>query len=152
VRITDAAIVAAATLSDRYISDRFLPDKAIDLIDESASSLRIQIASMPTEIDALQRRGRSLEIEREALKKEKDPASRDRLKKIEGELGEIRENVDALMAHWTQEKENISALSKLKEEIEQTRLDSEKAERSGDLGKAAELKYGKLNELEIRLK
>ncbi|HVO31808.1 MAG TPA: ATP-dependent chaperone ClpB, partial [bacterium] len=151
VRIKDAAIVAAATLSDRYISDRFLPDKAIDLIDESASSLRIQIASMPTEIDALTRKARGLEIEREALKKEKDAPSRERLKKIEGELSEIKEQTDALMAHWQQEKDLIGQISKLKEQIEDAKIQTEKAERSGDLGKAAELKYGRMNELTIQI-
>ncbi len=152
VRIQDSAIVAAATLSDRYIQDRFLPDKAIDLIDEAASSLRIQIDSLPTEIDQIERKVTALQIEREALKKEKDAASRERLEKIDKEISELREESAALKAHWQQEVATIADSRKLKEEIETTRIAAEKAERAGDLGKAAELKYGKLNELEIRLK
>ena len=151
VRITDSALVAAAVLSNRYIADRFLPDKAIDLIDESASRLRIEIDSVPAEIDVVERRVRQLEIERVALKKETDPASQERLAKLEQELGNLQEEASQLRARWANEKSVIEKLSKTKGEIEQARLDAEAAERRGDLGKAAELRYGKLHELTRRL-
>ncbi len=151
VRITDSALVAAAVLSNRYISDRFLPDKAIDLIDESASRLRIEIDSVPAEIDVVERRVRQLEIERVALKKETDAASQERLERLEQELGNLQEESSQLRARWANEKSVIEKLSKTKSEIEQTRLDAEAAERVGDLGKAAELRYGKLHELTRRL-
>ena len=152
VRIKDSALVAAAVLSNRYISDRFLPDKAIDLMDESAARLRTEIDSMPAEIDEAMRRAMQLEIEREALRKEKDDASRDRLTKIEKELAELREKANALQARWQAEKDAVQRLRKLREEIEHTRVEIDKAERSYDLNKAAELKYGKLAGLEKSLK
>jgi ATP-dependent Clp protease ATP-binding subunit ClpB len=148
VRIKDSALVAAATLSYRYITDRFLPDKAIDLIDEATSRLRIEIDSMPAEIDDIQRKITQLEIEREALKKEKDQASKDRLKKIEKELGELKSETDEMTAHWKKEKETISKIREIKEKLESTRSDAQIAEREGDLARAAELKYGTLIELE----
>ena len=151
VRIKDASLVAAATLSDRYISDRFLPDKAIDLIDEAAASLRITIDSLPIEIDQLQRKITQLAIEKEAMKREKDKASRERLAAIDPEIAELTEQADGLTAHWQREKALIGNIRELKEEIESTRILSDRAERDGDLGKAAELRYGKLNELTIRL-
>ncbi len=152
VRIADSAIVAAATLSSRYITDRFLPDKAIDLIDEAASRLRIEIESLPTEIDELERRKVQLEIEREALKKEKDPESLERLRKIENELEGLNQKIATLRAQWQKEKEIIDRIRKTKKEIEDTKHRISEAERVGDLGKAAELKYGHLIELEKRLK
>jgi ATP-dependent Clp protease ATP-binding subunit ClpB len=152
VRIKDAALVAAAILSNRYIADRFLPDKAIDLVDEAAAKLRTEIDSMPTELDEISRRVMQLEIEREALKKEKDAASKDRLAKLEKELANLKETGDALKARWQEEKERVQQLRDLREQIEQTKLAVEQAERQYDLNKAAELKYGKLNELERQLK
>ena len=152
VRITDAALVAAAMLSDRYVTGRHLPDKAIDLIDEAGSRLRIEIDSMPTEIDELERRARQLEIERAALQKEKDTASKERLKAIEAELADLREEIDRLTAHWTLEKEAISEIRRLKQEIEDTRTAAERAERDGDLQRAAELRYGTLPGLESQLR
>jgi ATP-dependent Clp protease ATP-binding subunit ClpB len=151
VRIKDSAIVAAATLSDRYISDRFLPDKAIDLIDECASKLRIEIDSMPTEIDEIQRRITQMEIERQALKKESDPASRQRLEKLEGELAGLNNELAQMKAHWQNEKEMIQAIRKIKEEQEQINLEAQKAEREGDLAKVAEIRYGRAAELQKRL-
>ena len=151
VRIQDSAIVAAATLSNRYIADRFLPDKAIDLIDEAASRLRIEIDSLPTEIDEVERRIVQLEIEREALRKEKDKASRERLERIERELAELRERSAAMKAHWKQEKEAIGRIRGLKERIEKARFEAEQATKLGDLGKAAELQYGLLPSLEKEL-
>lgn len=148
VRIQDGAIVAAATLSDRYISDRFLPDKAIDLIDEAASKLRIEIDSLPTEIDELERRTMQLQIEREALKKEKDAASKERLNKLEKELSDLNEQSSALKAEWQKEKASIGNMRQIKEQIEQAKIEQEKAERSGDFQRASELKYGKLWQLE----
>ena len=121
VRIKDSALVAAATLSHRYITDRFLPDKAIDLIDEATSRLRIEIDSMPAEIDDIQRKITQLEIEKEALKKEKDKASKDRLEKIEKELKELKSSTEEMMAHWKQEKDIISSISEIKEKLETTR-------------------------------
>ncbi len=151
VRITDSAIVAAAVLSDRYITARFLPDKAIDLIDESASRLRIEIDSMPEEIDELERRRRQLEIERNALAKEEDEASQQRLAALEEELASISEELDRLVAHWQLEKDNIEAIQATKQEIEEVRASAERSERTGDLQAAAELRYGKLPELERQL-
>jgi len=151
VRIKDAALVAAAVLSHRYLTDRFLPDKAIDLIDEAASRLRMEIDSMPTELDEIHRRIRQLEIEMEAVKKEKDPASRERLQKIERELSDLNEQANQFSAQWKAEKEVIQKIRALKEEIEQTRIQAEQAERMGDLGKAAELRYGRLISLEKQL-
>ena len=139
VRITDSALVAAATLAHRYITDRFLPDKAIDLIDEAASRLRIEIDSMPTEIDEIESRIRQLEIEREALRREEDPAARERLQKLEQELANLQEESAHLKARWQQEKEAITRVRDLKEQIEQTRVREQQAEREGDLARAAEL-------------
>jgi len=151
VRIQDAALVAAAVLSNRYISDRFLPDKAIDLIDEAAASVRTEIDSMPSELDALTRRELQLEIEREALKRERDRASKERRKRIEKEIADLKSRVGTLRAQWEKEKSEIGELRALREEIEATRVEIEKAEREYDLNRAAELKYGKLNELEQKL-
>ncbi len=147
VKIKDSAIVAAATLSDRYISDRFLPDKAIDLIDECASKLRIEIDSMPTEIDEIQRKATQAEIEREALKKETDPASTERLAKLEEEIGNRNEELREMKARWRNEKEMIQAIANIKEELEHVGIAEQQAEREGDYGRAAELKYGKTMEL-----
>jgi len=151
VRIQDSALIAAATLSQRYISERFLPDKAIDLIDEAASRLRIEIDSVPTEIDEIQRRIVQLEIEREALKKEKDPASLERLERLSGDLARLSEQRSRMRAHWEAEKGVIREIRSLKEETESARIAAEKAERQGDLGKAAELRYGTLQDLQKRL-
>jgi len=151
VRIQDSAIIAAATLSHRYIADRFLPDKAIDLMDEAASRLRIEIDSLPVEIDEIERRIVQLEIERQALKKEKDKASRERLAKLEKELAELREKSSAMKAEWQKEKAALNKVKELKEKIERTRFEAEKAARSGDLNKAAELRYGTLPALEKEL-
>ena len=151
VRIKDSALVAAATLSHRYITDRFLPDKAIDLIDEATSRLRIEIDSMPAEIDDIQRKITQLEIEREALKKEKDRASKDRLEKLEKELADLKAEAETMTAHWKQEKEAISRIRGIKEKLESTKVEAQVAERQGDLSRAAELKYGTLTELEKRL-
>ncbi len=147
VRIQDAALVAAAMLSHRYISDRFLPDKAIDLIDEASSRLRIEIDSMPTEIDVVERRIKKLEIEDRALKKEKDKASRERRSRVKEELAELKEKSGRMKAHWTNEKESIQKIRALKEDLEQAKTDAERAEREGDLTRAAELRYGKTGEL-----
>jgi ATP-dependent Clp protease ATP-binding subunit ClpB len=151
VRITDSALVAAAVMSDRYIPARFLPDKAIDLIDESASRLRIEIDSMPEEIDELTRRRIQLEIEREALKKESDPISAERLEGVEQEIADLSEEINGLTARWNLEKEAIGAIRRLKFEIEDARGEAERAERVGDLGKAAELRYGTIATLESEL-
>ncbi len=148
VRIQDAAIVAAATLSQRYIADRFLPDKAIDLIDEAASRLRIEIDSMPEEIDALERRIRQLEIELQALSKESDDASVARREAIERELADLREQSNEMKAHWKGEKEAIDAIRSAKERLEQAHRDAERAEREADLERAAELRYGEIPRLE----
>ncbi|MGA9596174.1 MAG: AAA family ATPase, partial [Acidimicrobiia bacterium] len=147
----DSAIVAAAVLSDRYITARHLPDKAIDLIDEAASRLRIEIDSMPEEIDELERRRRQLEIERNALAKEDDSASKLRLAGIDEELATLGEDLDRLVAHWTLEKEHIQAIQAAKQEIEEARARAERTERAGDLQAAAELRYGKLPELQRTL-
>ena len=151
VRIKDAALVSAAVLSDRYISDRFLPDKAIDLVDEAAAKLRVEIDSMPAELDEILRRTMQLEIERQALKKEKDSASRERLQKIEVELGNLRAEGDALKARWQLEKESVQGVRTLREQIDQVKIEIDKAERAYDLNRAAELKYGKLLELNRKL-
>ncbi|MDZ4224945.1 MAG: ATP-dependent chaperone ClpB, partial [bacterium] len=151
VRIQDSAIIAAATLSHRYIADRFLPDKAIDLIDEAASKLRIEIDSMPSEIDELERRIMQLSIEREALKKESDDGSAKRLKTLEQEVAGLKDKSQELKAHWLQEKEIIQQIRTVKEQIEQAKIDQEKAEREGDLNTAAELKYGIILELAKKL-
>jgi len=151
VRIKDAALVSAAILSDRYISERFLPDKAIDLVDEAAAKLRVEIDSMPANLDEILRRTMQLEIEREALKKEKDAASRERLEKLEGEISNLRAEGDALKARWQIEKESVHGLRTLREQIDQTKIEIERAERAYDLNRAAELKYGKLRELTGKL-
>jgi len=151
VRIKDSALVAAAVLSHRYISDRFLPDKAIDLVDEAAARLRTEIESVPVELDEAQRRVMQLEIEREALKKEKDRASKDRLEKLEKELADLKARADALRSQWQVERQAVDRLRKIREEIDHTRVEIEQAERAYDLNKAAELRYGKLQDLERRL-
>ncbi len=151
VRISDAAIVAAATLSARYIADRQLPDKAIDLIDEAASRLKIEIDSMPTEIDVLERRIQQLEIEREALKKEKDETSKARLEAIESELAEQRERSSEMKARWQNEKKLIEEMKAAKEELDETAREAERAERDADLERAAELRYGRIPELESKV-
>jgi ATP-dependent Clp protease ATP-binding subunit ClpB len=151
VRIKDAALVAAAILSDRYISDRFLPDKAIDLVDESAAKLRTEIDSMPAELDEIQRRRMQLEIERQALKKEKDSASKERLAKLESEIANLRADGDALQARWQLEKQSVQKLREYREQIDQVKVEIEQAERQYDLNKAAELKYGKLRQLQTQL-
>lgn len=152
VRITDAAIVAAAQLSHRYITDRFLPDKAIDLVDEAASKLRIEIDSMPEELDTLERKIKQLEIEREALKREKDDASAKRLDELKKELGDLEADRDKYRIHWNLEKEKIGKIRSMKSEIDNTKTMADKFEREGNLGKVAELRYGKINELEKALK
>ena len=151
VRITDSAIVAAATLSDRYITSRFLPDKAIDLMDEAASHLKMEIDSRPEEIDSAERVVRRMEIEEMALQKEKDAASKDRLEHLQGELADAKERLQALTARWQNEKNAISDVQKVKEELDQLRTESERAEREGDYGRVAELRYGKIPELERTL-
>ncbi len=151
VRITDGATVAAATLSNRYITDRFLPDKAIDLIDEAASRLRIEIDSMPTEIDEVDRKRIKLEIEREALKKEKDQASRERLAKLEQELADINEELQSMRGHWTLERDIIQKIRQIKGEIEQAGVEEQQAQRVGDLSRVAEIRYGRIVELEKQL-
>jgi ATP-dependent Clp protease ATP-binding subunit ClpB len=152
VRFKDAALVAAAVLSNRYIADRFLPDKAIDLVDEAASKLRMEIDSMPAELDELERRIMQLEIEREALRKEKDKASKERLEKLERELADLKEERSRLAAHWQQEKELIQQARKLKEEQEALRAEIERAQRAGDYTKASELQYGRVPNLEQRIR
>ncbi len=151
VRVTDSAIVAAATLSNRYITDRFLPDKAIDLLDESASRLRMQVDSKPEELDELDRRIIQLKIEREALKKETDQAAKDRLQKLENELVELEEDASVLTARWQGEKEKLSSAQKLKEQLDQARSDLEIAQRQGDLARAGEISYGLIPQLEKKL-
>jgi ATP-dependent Clp protease ATP-binding subunit ClpB len=147
VRITDSAIIAAVTLSHRYIADRFLPDKAIDLMDEAASRLRIEIDSMPTEIDEIERKIIQLEIQKEALKKESDKTIKDKMERIEEELNNLREESDKLKIQWGNEKEIISRINEIKKNMEQTKIEAERAEKRGELGKAAELTYGVLNQL-----
>ena len=151
VRITDAAIVAAVQLSNRYITDRFLPDKAIDLIDESASKLKIEINSMPEELDALERKIKQLEIEREALKREKDEASKQRSEELKKELSDFYEKGTQLKSHWNLEKEKIQKIHDLRNEIENAKSQSERYEREGDLGKVAELRYGVITDLKKKL-
>ena len=151
VRIQDAALVAAATLSHRYITDRFLPDKAVDLMDESASRLRMELDSMPVEVDQLERQIMQLEIEQNALKKEKDDASKDRLKKIEKQLGDLKENASQLKAQWQNEKAAINATSIIAAQIEEAKTELEKAQRSGDLNLAAQIQYGKIPDLQQKL-
>jgi len=152
VNLKDSALVAAAVLSNRYISDRFLPDKAIDLVDEAASKLRMEIDSMPVELDEIRRRIMQLEIEREALRKEKDRASKDRLTKLEKELADLKEEQGRLSAHWQQEKDAIQQSAKLQEELEAVRQEMERAQRAGDYQKASELQYGRAPQLEKQLK
>jgi ATP-dependent Clp protease ATP-binding subunit ClpB len=152
VRIQDSAVVAAATLSDRYISDRFLPDKAIDLIDEAASRLRMEIDSKPAELDEIDRKIMQLEIEREALKKEKDEASKERLERIEKDLSGLQEESNSMRAHWQLERDAIQAIRQQKEQIEQTKAQIEQAERQASLEQAARLRYGQLTEQEAGLK
>ncbi|MGH9390655.1 MAG: AAA family ATPase, partial [Vicinamibacteria bacterium] len=151
VRISDAAIVAAAVLSDRYISDRFLPDKAIDLMDEAAARLRMEITSDPQELDDLKRRMMQLEIEREALKKERDAASKERLQRIERELADLKEQRSALDAQLQREREVAQKMRRIKEDLDQTRVEIERAQREFDYNKAAELSYGKVPKLEEAL-
>src|SRR5438045_1965573 len=151
VRIKDSAIVAAATLSHRYITDRFLPDKAIDLIDEAASSLRIQIDSLPTDIDQLDRKATQLEIEKQALKKEDDPNSRERLANVDKELAEVREKSNALKAKWKQEKDLMSRTRELKAKIDQLKTDEQAAVRKGDYNRASEIQYGEIPRLQAEL-
>ncbi|HEY7475166.1 MAG TPA: ATP-dependent chaperone ClpB [Vicinamibacterales bacterium] len=151
VKFKDSALVAAAVLSNRYISDRFLPDKAIDLIDEAASRLRMEIDSMPAELDEIERRIMQLEIEREALRKESDAASKDRLAKLEKELAGLKEDRTRLAAQWQREKDAIQGVRTQKEELEQLRLEAERAQRAGDFGKASELQYGRIPALERKI-
>jgi ATP-dependent Clp protease ATP-binding subunit ClpB len=152
VRIQDNALVAAATLSHRYIADRFLPDKAIDLVDEASSRLRIEIDSMPTELDDIRRKMTQLQIEREGLRKETDPHSQERLGQIEKELANMGEKFNALKVHWDAEKQAIGSLRGLKEKLEKAKNDQAAAERQGDLNRAAELKFGVIPSLEKELK
>jgi ATP-dependent Clp protease ATP-binding subunit ClpB len=152
VRIKDSAIVAAATLSHRYISDRFLPDKAIDLVDEAAAALAIQIGSVPVEIDDLERRATSLEIERAALKREKDAASQERLEIVERELAEVKESAAGLRARWQKERGAIGKIAELKEQLETLRFQMQEETRKGNLQRAAELQYGEIPRLEAELK
>jgi ATP-dependent Clp protease ATP-binding subunit ClpB len=152
VRIKDSALVAAAVLSNRYITERFLPDKAIDLVDEAAAKLRTEIDSMPSELDEASRRMMQLEIEREALRKESDDASKQRLEKIDAELAELRESTDALKARWQQEKDAVESLRELREQIDATKVEVDRASQNADYAKASELKYGRLAELERSLK
>src|ERR1700677_3125523 len=152
VQILDSALVAAATLSHRYIADRFLPDKAIDLVDEAAAGLRMEIDSLPTEIDEIERRIMQFEIERQALRKESDAHSRDRLKQIDKELAGLREQSNGLKAHWQTEKDAIGRIRKKKGEIEQLKAAEKRYERTGDLSKVAEIRYGKLSAAEKELK
>ncbi|MBK6767139.1 MAG: AAA family ATPase [bacterium] len=151
VRITDAALIAAAQLADRYITDRFMPDKAIDLIDEAASKLRLEIDSMPDEIDKLVRKIRQLEIEKVAVAREKDAASKERLESIDEELNALKSEEKTLRLQWEQEKKVIQSIRSIKEQIEAAKLESKKAERMGDLGKVSEIRYGLLRELERKL-
>jgi ATP-dependent Clp protease ATP-binding subunit ClpB len=151
VRITDAAVIAAATLSNRYITERHLPDKAIDLIDEAAASLRTEIDSKPQALDEVDRQIMQLEIERQALQREKDKASRERLERIEQEVADLRERANELRTRWQAEKEVIASVQKIKEQIEQTRIEIERAERNAELEKVARLRYGTLRELETQL-
>jgi ATP-dependent Clp protease ATP-binding subunit ClpB len=152
VKLKDAALVAAAVLSHRYITDRFLPDKAIDLIDEAASRLRMEIDSMPAELDEVRRRIMQLEIEREALRKEKDKSSQERLARLEKELADLKEQQSQLAAHWEQEKSTIESVRELRQQLEQLRPEIERAQRLGDYAKASELQYGRMPQLEQEIK
>jgi ATP-dependent Clp protease ATP-binding subunit ClpB len=151
IRIQDSALVGAATLSDRYVEDRFLPDKAIDLVDEAAAKIKMEVDSMPGEIDAVQRRSMQLQIEKEALKKERDPASKARLQQINAEISDLEEQLDAMKAQWLREKELIDQIRKLSPQLEELRAQAEQAQRQGDLGKAAEITYGKIPEIEKKI-
>ena len=148
IRIQDAALVAAATLSDRYLTERFLPDKAIDLVDEAAAKIKMEVDSMPAEIDAVQRRVMQLQIEEQALKKERDPASKSRREAVARELAELEEKASAMRAQWLREKEVIEEIRKAQPELENLRAEQERAERVGELGKAAEIKYGRMPQIE----
>ncbi|MEO8874137.1 MAG: Clp protease N-terminal domain-containing protein, partial [Polyangiaceae bacterium] len=151
IRIQDAALVAAATLSDRYVTDRFLPDKAIDLVDEAAAKIKMEVDSMPVEIDAVQRRLMQLQIEEQALKKERDAASKTRAQAVKREIAELEESAQGMRAQWLREKEVIDKMRKAQPEVELLRAEEERAERLGDLGKAAEIRYGKIPEAEKRI-
>src|SRR4029079_5642102 len=151
VRITDSAIVSAATLSHRYITDRFLPDKASDLMDEAAARLRMEVDSKPEEIDELDRRIMQLKIEREALKKEHDPASQDRLQKLEKELEELEQQSAELTAEWQAEKSKLAGAQKLKEQLDQGRAELETVQRAGNWSRAGELTYGVIPDLERKI-
>ena len=151
IRIQDAALVAASTLSDRYVSDRFLPDKAIDLVDEAAAKIKMEVDSMPSEIDAVQRKLTQLQIEQEALKKERDAASKQRLGGVRAEIADLEEKIGAMKAQWMREKEVIDEIRKAQPQLEALRNDAEAAQRKGDLGKAAEITYGKIPEIEKRI-
>jgi ATP-dependent Clp protease ATP-binding subunit ClpB len=151
VRIQDAALVAAATLSHRYITDRFLPDKAIDLVDEAASRIKMELDSKPTELDQLDRQILQFEIERTSLSKEKDPASKERLKRLEGDLANLKDKSKALTAQWQNEKAAVNAVSVVQSQLEQAKLELEQAQRQGDLSKSAEIQYGRIPDLEAKL-
>ena len=151
VKIKDSALVAAATLSSRYITDRFLPDKAIDLIDEAASKLRMEIDSMPTELDTVERKIRQLEIEKQAVKKDSDVASKERLATIESEIEKLKNSSNEMKVHWQKEKDSISTIRKYKKEIDQLKIDEQQAERKGDLNLVAEIRYGKIPKLQTEL-
>jgi ATP-dependent Clp protease ATP-binding subunit ClpB len=151
IRIQDAALVAAATLSDRYVTDRFLPDKAIDLVDEAAAKIKMEVDSMPAELDAVQRRLMQLQIEEQALKKERDPASKARLEDVKRQIAELEESARGMRAQWQREKEIIEDIRKAQREIDRLRTEAEQAQRRGDLGKAAEIGYGKIPELDKRI-
>jgi ATP-dependent Clp protease ATP-binding subunit ClpB len=151
VRIQDNAIIAAATLSNRYITDRFLPDKAIDLVDEAASRIKIELDSMPTEIDVIERQVMMGEMERQALKKEKDAASKARIEKLDKEIADLKESSSALKAQWMKEKESVQVGRKMKEELERLRTEQEQAQRRGDFGRAGEIQYGLIPDLEKKL-
>ena len=151
VRIQDSALVAAATLSHRYITDRFLPDKAIDLVDEAASRIKMELDSKPTELDQLDRQILQLEIERTLLAKEKDPASKERLKRLDKELADLKEKSRALTAQWQNEKASVNAVSVVQSQLEQAKLELEQAQRRGDLTKSAEIQYGKIPDFEKKL-
>ncbi|MBO7610853.1 MAG: ATP-dependent chaperone ClpB [Elusimicrobia bacterium] len=151
VKIKDSALVAAATLSSRYITDRFLPDKAIDLVDEAASKLRMEIDSMPVELDTVERKIRQLEIEKQAVKKDSDPAAKERLAAIESEIEKLKNSSNEMKVHWQKEKETISSIRKLKKEIDELKVDEQKAERSGDLNLVAEIRYGKIPKIQTEL-
>ncbi len=151
IRIQDAALVAAATLSDRYVSDRFLPDKAIDLVDEAAAKIKMEVDSMPAEIDTVQRKLTQVQIEQEALKRERDAASKSRLVDIKGEIADLEEKISGMKAQWMREKEVIEEIRKAASKLEELRIDAESAQRRGDLGKAAEIRYGTIPELERKI-